>query len=145
MSLFFKNHTFSGYDSLVDICAIHKPFTQSFELVYIFNSFILNSRILLLLKTKGIVFSIINFFKGANWAERECWDLFGIYFVNHSDLRRILTDYGFEGHPLRKDFPLTGFFELRYDEPAKSLLYEFVELSQELREFKFSNPWSKTL
>lgn len=73
--------------------------------------------------------------------EREIWDLFGIYFLGHSDLRRILTDYGFEGFPLRKDFPVVGYVEVRYDESYKSLVYEPVELVQELREFQFSNPW----
>lgn len=82
-------------------------------------------------------------FAGLDWLERETWDLLGIFFFNHPDLRRILTDYGFEGFPLRKDFPLTGFLELRYDEEQKSILYEDVELSQEFRFFDFESPWKK--
>lgn len=84
-----------------------------------------------------------NIFKGLNWLERENWDMFGIMFFNHTDLRRILTDYGFEGFPLRKDFPLTGFIELRYDEEQRSIIYENVELSQEFRFFDFESPWKK--
>jgi len=87
------------------------------------------------------VYSASSVFEGLNWLERENWDLLGIFFFNHPDLRRILTDYGFEGFPLRKDFPLTGFFELRYDEEQKSILYEDVELSQEFRFFDFESPW----
>ena len=86
--------------------------------------------------------SASNIYPSANWAEREVWDMFGIYFKDHPDLRRILTDYGFEGHPLRKDFPLNGYTAVRYDDTRKIVLYESTELSQEYRNFDFQSPWS---
>ena len=85
--------------------------------------------------------SLTEFYNSANWYEREAWDLFGIYFSGHPDLRRILTDYGFEGHPLRKDFPLTGYVEVRYDDEQKRVVYEPVELAQDFRNFDFLSPW----
>ena len=85
--------------------------------------------------------SVTGVFNSAGWWEREAWDLFGIYFSDHPDLRRILTDYGFEGHPMRKDFPLTGFVEMRYDEAQKRVVYEPVKLTQEFRRFDFMSPW----
>jgi len=85
--------------------------------------------------------SVAGIFSSANWWEREAWDLFGIYFSDHPDLRRILSDYGFEGHPLRKDFPLTGYVELRYDDEQKRVVYEPVALNQEFRNFDFLSPW----
>ena len=88
--------------------------------------------------------SVVDVFHSANWWEREAWDLYGIFFSGHPDLRRILTDYGFEGHPLRKDFPLTGFVELRYDEDQKRVVYEPVKLTQEFRTFDFMSPWEGT-
>ena len=87
------------------------------------------------------VFSVVTLYINANWWEREIWDLYGIYFENHPDLRRILTDYGFEGHPMRKDFPLSGYVELRYDESKKRVVTETVELTQEFRVFSFETPW----
>ena len=87
--------------------------------------------------------SVVSVFPSANWWEREIWDLFGVFFSNHPDLRRILTDYGFEGYPLRKDFPLSGYFELRYDEEEKVVLCEAIELSQEFRFFNFYTPWKQ--
>lgn len=93
--------------------------------------------------SSDFIYSGCPVFSGLNWLERENWDLLGIFFFDHPDLRRILTDYGFDGFPLRKDFPLTGFFELRYDEEQKSILYEDVELSQEFRFFDFESPWKK--
>ena len=85
--------------------------------------------------------SVTDLFSGASWLEREVWDLFGVFFFKHNDLRRILTDYGFEGHPLRKDFPLTGFLEVYYDDTTKKILYEPVSLVQEYRNYDFTNPW----
>ena len=85
--------------------------------------------------------SIENIYRSAGWFEREVWDMFGIFFSNHSDLRRILTDYGFEGHPLRKDFPLSGYVESRYDESEKRILVEPIEMPQDFRFFEFANPW----
>jgi NADH:ubiquinone oxidoreductase subunit C len=85
--------------------------------------------------------SIISIFNSANWWEREIWDMFGVFFLGHSDLRRILTDYGFEGHPLKKDFPLIGFIEVRYSENKKKLIIELVNLSQDFRIFGFKSPW----
>jgi len=90
------------------------------------------------------IFSCCNIFAGSSWYERELWDLFGIYFIYNLDLRRILTDYGFEGHPLRKDFPLTGYIEVRYDDTYKCIVYEPVELTQEYRTFEFTSPWLYT-
>jgi len=143
-SLFFiKNHTYSLYDTLIDIVMLHFPGRSKFQSFFILGNLCFQSKIFLSFFTSTTIISTGSFFKGANWIERECWDMFGVFFLNHFDLRRILTDYGFAGHPLKKDFPLTGYFELRYDEISKSLIYELVELSQELREFKFANPWTK--
>lgn len=140
---FMKNHTEALYINLVDIIPVHFPEMNMFKLFYIINSLVYQSKAVLCLKTGALIWSINSFFKGAGWSERECWDMCGVTFLSNKDLRRILTDYGFYGHPLKKDFPLTGYFELRYNEVSKSLMYENVELAQELREFKFSNPWSK--
>ena len=85
--------------------------------------------------------SVTGLYPSANWFERETWDMFGIYFLNHPDLRRILTDYGFEGHPLRKDFPLTGYVEFKYDDTKKRVISEPVELAQQFRSFEFRSPW----
>jgi NADH:ubiquinone oxidoreductase subunit C len=93
----------------------------------------------------GTVESASGIFNSANWWEREIWDMLGLFFSNHPDLRRILTDYGFEGYPLRKDFPLTGYVEVRYDDTAKRVICEPLELSQEFRSFKFESPWAKPI
>lgn len=138
---FLKNHCLSLCVSLVDIIGVHVP--PAFNVIYALNSFVFQHNIYVVLKGHNPKYSVISFFKSANWAERECWDMFGTLFLNHPDLRRILTDYGFEGHPLKKEFPLTGYLELRYDEQKKNLIYELLELSQELREFRFVNPWKK--
>ncbi len=129
---------------LSDITAVdyidHK---QRFKLVYIFLSHKHNFRLILSinLEDRESVPSICKVFESANWYERECYDLFGIIFENHPDLRRIMTDYNFQGHPLRKDFPLTGHTEVRYDNLEKKVVYEPVKLSQEYRNFDYTSPW----
>ena len=114
-----------------------------FQLIYNFLSFKNNNRISLNIEIGEFssIETLSFIFKSANWLEREVWDLFGIFFLNHPDLRRILTDYGFEGFPLRKDFPLVGFIEIRFDDEKKCILYEPSNFSQELRSFSFLNPW----
>ena len=136
------------FKQLVDLTAVDRPEREErFELVYNMLSFKHNQRIRIKLTTdeKTPVPSVCGVFSSANWYERETWDLFGIYFADHPDLRRILTDYGFEGHPLRKDFPLTGFLEVRYDEDRKQVVYEPVKLPQEYRSFDFMSPWEGML
>jgi len=129
---------------LVDICGADYPDrAERFDVVYNLLSLRHNRRIRLKLMTDedSPVPSATGLFSSAGWYERETWDLYGIYFADHPDLRRILTDYGFEGHPLRKDFPLTGYVELRYDEDEKRVVYEPVKLKQEFRSFDFLSPW----
>lgn len=141
---FLKLHLLSQFKSFVDLCVIdnlsHK---ERFELHYIFLSMFFNSRLILFFSVKpfDLINSATSLYKSANWIEREAWDMFGIYFDNHPDLRKILTDYGFEGFPLRKDFPLSGYFEVRYDDSRKQVIYENLELTQTLRYFNFINPW----
>jgi NADH:ubiquinone oxidoreductase subunit C len=158
-SLVYNNCLISFYkiifklNLLVDLTVIDYPSLKNrFNIIYNFLSIDFNFRAMLnfsLAETKllhyenSFINSITNIFKNANWLERENWDMFGILFFNNNDLRRILTDYGFEGFPLRKDFPLTGFLELRYDDEQKSIVYEDVELSQEFRFFDFESPWKK--
>jgi len=129
---------------LCDICGVDYPDRPlRFEVVYNLLSMQLNQRIRIKVETdeEQPVPSVVGLFSSAGWWEREAWDLFGIYFADNPDLRRILTDYGFEGHPLRKDFPLTGYVELRYDEDQKAVVYEPVRLQQEFRSFDFLSPW----
>jgi NADH-quinone oxidoreductase subunit C len=129
---------------LVDICGVDYPEReQRFDVVYNLLSMRNNQRIRVKLRTdeQTPVPSATRVFSAANWFEREAWDLYGIFFSDHPDLRRLLTDYGFEGHPLRKDFPLTGFVEVRYDEVEKRVVYEPVKLVQEFRKFDFMSPW----
>ncbi|MGO8952495.1 MAG: NADH-quinone oxidoreductase subunit C [Rhodomicrobium sp.] len=129
---------------LIDICGADYPDRpERFDVVYHFLSMHNNLRVRLKTKTDGSspVASIVGLFPGANWFEREAFDLYGILFEGHPDLRRILTDYGFRGHPLRKDFPLTGFVEVRYNEEQKRVVYEPVKLPQEFRSFDFLSPW----
>jgi NADH-quinone oxidoreductase subunit C len=129
---------------LCDICGVDYPDRPlRFEVVYNLLSMSQNLRIRLKVQTdeEQPVPSAVGLFSAAGWWEREAWDLYGIYFSDHPDLRRILTDYGFDGHPLRKDFPLTGYVELRYDEDQKRVVYEPVKLKQEFRSFDFLSPW----
>jgi NADH-quinone oxidoreductase subunit C len=130
--------------SFIDATAIDWPEReQRFDVVYHFLSPKLNQRIRLKIKTDETtpVASIIEVFPGADWFERETFDLYGVLFTGHPDMRRLLTDYGFEGHPLRKDFPLTGFVEVRYDDEQKRVVYDPVRLAQEFRNFDFLSPW----
>jgi NADH-quinone oxidoreductase subunit C len=129
---------------LVDICGVDYPErAERFDVVYHFLSMYQNLRVRLKTTADAAtpVPSLVGVFPAANWFEREAYDLYGILFEGHPDLRRILTDYGFRGHPLRKDFPLTGFVELRYDEEQKRVVYEPVKLPQEFRSFDFLSPW----
>jgi NADH-quinone oxidoreductase subunit C len=132
------------FKQLVDLCGVDYPErAERFEVVYNLLSLRHNRRIRVKLATdeNEPVPSVTGVFSSANWYERETWDLFGVYFSDHPDLRRLLTDYGFEGHPLRKDFPLTGYVEVRYDEDQKRVVYEPVKLKQEFRSFDFLSPW----
>lgn len=131
----------------IDLCGADYPSRdQRFDVVYHLLSPRHNERIRVKVETDPDtpVPSIVGLFPGANWFEREAYDLFGIVFSGHPDLRRLLTDYGFEGHPLRKDFPLTGFVEVRYDEAQGRVVYEPVKLAQEFRNFDFLSPWEGT-
>lgn len=141
---FIKSDANCLFSSLVDITAIDDPSAaKRFTLVYHFLSMHLNLRIRIKAKVKDgeIAPSITSIHPSANWFEREVFDMYGVMFSDHPDLRRILTDYGFKGYPLRKDFPTTGYVELRYDEVAKRCVYEPVELVQEYRQFDFMSPW----
>lgn len=131
------------FKQLVDICGVDYPEREErFEVVYNMLSLTHNFRIRIKVTTAGDpVPSVTGVFGAAGWFERECWDMYGVAFEGHPDLRRILTDYGFEGHPLRKDFPLTGFVEMRYDDEKKRVVYEPVKLTQDFRSFDFLSPW----
>ena len=129
---------------LMDLCGVDYPENEErFCVVYNLLSLPLNLRIRVKVWTSEDVPvpSVTSVYSSANWWEREAWDMYGIYFTDHPDLRRILTDYGFEGHPLRKDFPLTGYVEVRYDDEQKRVVYEPVKLQQEFRSFDFLSPW----
>ncbi len=133
-----------SFTTLIDITAIDFPAKEKrFQLIYHFLSMTENKRckITMAVSDKEVVNSVTPVFECANWFEREIFDLFGITFSSHPDLRRILTDYGFEGHPLRKDFPTTGFLEVRYDEVEKRVVYEPTSLTQGYRDFDFLSPW----
>jgi NADH-quinone oxidoreductase subunit C len=130
--------------NITDVTAVDYPGREKrFDVIYHFLSPTLNTRIRLRAEADETtqVPSIIEVFPGADWFERETYDLYGVIFIGHPDMRRLLTDYGFEGHPLRKDFPLTGFVEVRYDDQEKRVLYEPVRLNQEFRKFDFLSPW----
>ncbi len=129
---------------LIDICGVDYPQrAERFDVVYHVLSLSQNARLRVKVTTDEAtpVPSVTGVFSAAGWFERECWDLYGVSFSGHADLRRILTDYGFEGHPLRKDFPLTGYTEVRYDETQKRVVYEPVQLPQDFRNFDFLSPW----
>jgi NADH-quinone oxidoreductase subunit C len=141
---FLRDDSRCRFGCLIDICGVDYPEREErFEVVYHFLSPWLNHRVRVRTKTDAgsPVPSIVGLFPGADWFEREAYDLYGILFAGHPDLRRLLTDYGFQGHPLRKDFPLTGFVELRYDDTQKRVVYEPVKLMQEYRSFDFLSPW----
>ncbi len=144
---FLKSNDKCKFRQLVDIAGVDYPEEEKrFQLVYLFLSHEYNFRIKVLIQfeNKQIINSLTKIFPSANWMEREVFDMYGIKFKNHPDLRRILTDYGFKGHPLRKDFPLTGFNEVRYSEKEKKVIYEPVKLEQNYRNFDFESPWEGT-
>ena len=145
--LFLKTNEKCKFKQLIDITAVDYPQREKrFKIVYLLLSHENNLRIIINIniEEKIIVPSITKIFPSANWMEREVFDMYGISFKDHPDLRRILTDYGFEGHPLRKDFPLTGHIEVRYSEEKKKVISEPVKLDQEYRDFDFESPWEGT-
>ena len=145
--LFLKNNSHTKFRQLVDITAVDYPEqTERFKMVYLLISHEFNNRIILsyYINENEIVPSITQIFPSANWMEREVFDMYGIKFKDHPDLRRILTDYNFEGFPLRKDFPLTGHSEVRYSEDEKKVIYEPVKLEQNYRNFDYESPWEGT-
>ena len=144
---FLRDDAKCGFVNLIDICGVDWPQRElRFDVVYHLLSPKKNLRIRVKVATDEDtpVPSACAVYPGADWFERETWDMYGVLFTGHPDLRRILTDYGFEGHPLRKDFPTTGFVEVRYDDAAKRVVYEPVELKQEFRNFDFMSPWEGT-
>ena len=144
---FLKSNENCKFKQLIDIAGVDYPENEKrFELIYLFLSHEKNLRIKILIKFQinQIISSLTKIFPSSNWMEREVFDMYGIKFKNHPDLRRILTDYGFKGHPLRKDFPLTGFNEVRYSEKEKKVIYEPVKLEQNYRNFDFESPWEGT-
>jgi NADH-quinone oxidoreductase subunit C len=144
---FLKSDPQCQFVSIIDIAGADYPQREKrFDVVYHLLSPRLNRRIRIKVETDEDtpVPSVVSVYPGADWFERETYDLYGVLFSGHPDLRRLLTDYGFEGHPLRKDFPLTGFVEVRYDDEAKRVVYEPVELKQEFRNFDFMSPWEGT-
>lgn len=154
-SILLKDCRLFFASSFVDLAVVDYPHRRDrFDVVYNFLSIRNYFRIIFIIKTAApfitdslentlqfYVKSLSPIFSSAYWLERECWDLYGVFFQDNSDLRRILTDYGFEGYPLRKDFPLTGFLEVRYDDEQRSVVYENLELTQEFRFFDFESPW----
>jgi NADH-quinone oxidoreductase subunit C len=147
IATFLRDDPRCRFVSFVDVCGADYPARdERFDVVYHFMSPYLNQRVRVKVTTDDVtpVPSITGVFKGAEWFEREAYDLYGILFSGHGDLRRILTDYGFDGHPLRKDFPTTGFVEVRYDETRKRVVYEPVKLMQEYRSFDYLSPWEGT-
>jgi NADH-quinone oxidoreductase subunit C len=144
---FLRDDARCEFRSIIDITAVDWPSREDrFDVVYHFLSPTKNARVRIKVEVDETtpVASIIEVFPGANWFEREVYDLYGVLFTGHPDMRRLLTDYGFEGHPLRKDFPLTGFVEVRYDDELKRVVYDRVRLAQEFRNFDFLSPWEGT-
>ncbi|WP_113372353.1 NADH-quinone oxidoreductase subunit C [Rhizobium sp. SYY.PMSO] len=144
---FLRDDAKCGFVNITDICGVDWPQrAERFDVVYHLLSPKKNIRIRVKVPVgeDEAVPSVCGIYPGADWFERETWDMYGVLFTGHPDLRRILTDYGFEGHPLRKDFPTTGFVEVRYDDAAKRVVYEPVELKQEFRNFDFLSPWEGT-
>ena len=147
VTLFLKTNENTKFRQLIDITVVDYPEKpQRFKMVYLFLSHEFNQRIMLtcLINENEIVSSLTKIFPSANWMEREVFDMYGVKFKDNPDLRRILTDYGFEGHPLRKDFPLTGHNEVRYSEDEKKVIYEPVKLEQNYRNFDYESPWEGT-
>ena len=147
VAAYLRDATPCQFSCIIDVTAVDWPSReQRFDVVYHLLSPRLNQRVRVKVMTDEVtpVPSLIEVYRGADWFERETYDLYGVLFTGHPDMRRILTDYGFEGHPLRKDFPLTGFVEVRYDDEAKRVIYEPVELKQEFRNFDFLSPWEGT-
>jgi len=147
IATFLRDDPKCRFVSFVDVCGADYPERdERFDVVYHFMSPYLNHRVRVKLSTDDVtpVPSITGVFRGADWFERETYDLYGVLFSGHSDLRRILTDYGFDGHPLRKDFPVSGFVQVRYDEERKRVVYEPVQLMQEFRTFDYLSPWEGT-
>ena len=145
--IFLKTNKDTKFRQLIDITAVdYLENSKRFKIVYLFLSHEINQRIILnyFINENEVVSSLTKIFPAANWMEREVFDMYGIKFKDHPDLRRILTDYGFEGYPLRKDFPLTGHNEVRYSEDEKKVIYESVKLEQNYRNFDFESPWEGT-
>jgi len=147
VALFLKINENTKFRQLIDVTAVDYPEEQKrFKMVYLFLSHEINQRIIVnyLISENEKVASLTKIFPSANWMEREIFDMYGVEFSDHPDLRRILTDYGFKGHPLRKDFPLTGHTEVRYSEDEKKVIYEPVKLEQNYRNFDYESPWEGT-
>jgi NADH-quinone oxidoreductase subunit C len=141
---FLRDDVNCQFKVLLDVCGVDYPERdERFDVIYNLLSMTHNQRVRVKIRTheKTPVPSVVSVFNSANWWERETWDLLGVYFSGHPDLRRILTDYGFEGHPLRKDFPLSGYVEVRYDDEKKRVVYEPVKMAQDFRSFDFMSPW----
>ncbi|PHX89717.1 MAG: NADH-quinone oxidoreductase subunit C [Pelagibacteraceae bacterium] len=147
VTLFIKTNKDTKFRQIIDITAVDYPEnTKRFKIVYLFLSHEYNQRIILsyLIGEHEVIPSLTSIYPGANWMEREVFDMYGVNFKDHPDLRRILTDYNFEGHPLRKDFPLTGYTEVRYSEDQKKVISEPVKLEQNYRNFDYESPWEGT-
>tara|TARA_Y100000816_G_scaffold249103_1_gene198538 strand:- start:775 stop:1380 length:606 start_codon:yes stop_codon:yes gene_type:complete len=147
VSLFIKTNNETKFRQLIDITVVDYPEnSKRFKVVYLFLSHEFNQRIILYyhINENEVISSLTNVFPSANWMEREVFDMYGVNFKDHPDLRRILTDYGFEGHPLRKDFPLSGHTEVRYSEDKKKVINEPVKLEQNYRNFDYESPWEGT-